>query len=169
MSRFSGPELLTKANDVSRFDCGDDQLNSFLQKFALQNQANNSARTFVGLDGDRVIGFYSLAVGAVAHEIAPDRVKKGLARHPIPVVLMARLGVDVEYQRQGVGIGLFKDALKRCLSVSQDAGVRAFLVHAKDEDARKYYLRFGLESNPDNPLHLYLLLKDLEKSLTESD
>ena len=167
MSRFTGPVLLDKSHEFLEFDCGKEPLNTFLQRHALANQANGSARTFVGLEGNRVIGYYSLAVGSVLYDEAPDRMAKGLARHPIPILLMARFAVDRGYQGLGVGRGLFKDALKRSLGVAKDAGVRAFMTHAKDDAARALYLRFGMQECPANPLHLYLLMKDVERSITE--
>src|SRR5438874_8716590 len=111
MSRLTGPVVLEKGHDFLTFDCGKEALNSFLVRHALANQANNSARTFVALDGERVVGYYSLAASAVLHDQAPPRMAKGLARHPIPVVLMARFAVDLAYQGGGLGSALFKDAI----------------------------------------------------------
>lgn len=165
MSRFTGPVRLDQSHDFLNFDCGKEALNSFLARHALANQANGSARTFVGLEGNRVVGYYSLAVSSVSYEDAPERMTKGLARHPVPILLMARFAVDKQHQGQGVGHGLFKDALKRCLAVASDAGVRAFMTHAKDEDAKAFYLRYGMAECPTNPLHLYLLMKDVERTM----
>jgi GNAT superfamily N-acetyltransferase len=165
VSLFTGPALLRKEHDFLEFDCGKQALNNFLVRHALANQANDSARTFVGLHDNRVIGYYSLAVSSVLHDEAPERMAKGLARHPVPILLMARFAVDKEYQGQGVGKGLFKDALKRCLSVAADAGVRAFMVHPKDDDAKRLYARFGMTACPENPMHLYFLMKDIERVL----
>jgi GNAT superfamily N-acetyltransferase len=162
VSKFSGPVLLDKSHDFLEFDCSKEPLNTFLIRHALANQSNGSAKTFVGLDGNRVIGYYSLAVGSILYDEAPERMAKGLARHPIPILLMARFAVDKNYQGQGVGSALFKDALKRCLSVSEDAGVRAFMTHAKDDAAKKLYLKFGMLECPTNSLHLYFLMKDVE-------
>jgi GNAT superfamily N-acetyltransferase len=157
--------LLQKTHDYLGFDCGKEPLNTLLVRHALANQANDSARTFVGLDGNRVMGYYSLAVSSVLHEAAPERMAKGLARHPIPILLMARFAVDKSYQGQGVGSGLFKDALKRCLNVSKDAAVRAFMVHAKDSEAKALYERYGMTECPSNPFHGYFLMKDVERFL----
>lgn len=165
MSSFSGPVLLEKSHDYLEFDCGKEPLNTFLTRHALANQANDSARTFVGLDGNRVVGYYSLAVSSVLYDEAPERMAKGLAKHPIPILLMARFAVDKDYQGKGIGRGLFKDAIKRCLNVSKEAAVRAFMVHAKDDEARKLYLHYGMLECPTNPFHLYYLMKDIEKSL----
>jgi len=168
MTRFSGPVLLERTHDLAEFDCGNEPLNTFLQRHALANQANGSARTFVALVENRVVGYYSLAVGAIEHGEAPERMAKGLARHPIPVLLMARFAVDNGYQGRGLGKGLFKDALQRCIGVSKQAGVRALMTHAKDEDAKRFYIRFGMLECPTNPLHLYLLMKDVERFLAGS-
>ncbi|MCU0315286.1 MAG: GNAT family N-acetyltransferase [Fimbriimonadaceae bacterium] len=163
MTEFSGPVLLTKSHDFLDFDCGKEPLNTFLTRHALANQANGSARIFVGLHNNRVVGYYSLAVGSVLFDEAPERMAKGLAKHPIPILLMARFAVDKEFQGRGIGKGLFKDALKRSLSVAREAGVWAFMTHAKDDDAKALYLRMGMQECPSNPLHLYLLMKDVER------
>ena len=96
---------------------------------------------------------------------APDRVKKGLARHPIPVMILARLAVDRRYQGMNMGKGLLKDAIGRTLQASEYAGIRAIFVYAKDDKARKFYERFGFESSPLDPLKLMLLVKDAKKTL----
>lgn len=165
MSGLAGPVPLTREHSVEGFDCGKEPLNTFLTRHALANQGNDSARTFVALDGPLVVGYYSLAASAVIHESAPLRMGKGLARHPIPIVLMARFAVDLNYQRRGIGSALFKDALRRTLSVAQDAAVRAFVVHAKDEEARALYERYGMQPFEENPFHLYFLLKDIARAL----
>ncbi len=165
MSIIHGPVLLTKAHDYLGFDCGKEPLNTFLIRHALANQANDSARTFVGLEDNRVVGYYSLAVSAIKYDEAPERMTKGLARHPVPILLMARFAVDKDFQGKGIGKGLFKDAIARCLNISQQAAVRAFMVHAKDEEARELYLRFGMQECPENSFHLYYLMKDIERTL----
>lgn len=165
MTSIQGPTLLSKDHVVRLFDCGNTPLNAFLQQHAMANQANGSARTFVALENECVLGYYSLAVSSLTHSDAPLRMAKGLARHPIPILLIARLAVDQKYQGLGIAKGLFKDALKRAVTVSHEAGVRAIMTHAKDENAKRFYLRFGMEECPQNPLHLYLLMKDVEASL----
>src|SRR2546421_13117464 len=119
MSQLKGPVPVDRQHDVQSFACGKEPLNVFLLKHALANQANNSARTFVALEENRVIGYYSLAASAVLYDQAPTRMAKGLARHPIPVVLMARFAVDLNYQGKGIGSALFKDAILRTLNVSK--------------------------------------------------
>ena len=165
MSELSGAQLLTKAHDFLEFDCGKEPLNVFLTRHALANQANDSARTFVVLDGDSVVGYYSLAVSAVLFDEAPSRMAKGLARHPVPVILMARFAVALSHQGKGIGKAMFKDAIKRALAVSREVAARAFVVHAKDDDASKLYQHFEMEPFPNSPYHFFLLMKDIEKAL----
>lgn len=143
-------------------------MNRFLQRFAMANQANDSTRTFVVLNESRVAGFYSLAASAIQFEEAPPRMSMGLARHPVPIILMARFAVDLQYEGRGLGSALFKDAIMRTLNVSQHVGARAFVVHIKDDDARLLYEHFGMAGFPHNPFHLFHLfhlMKDIERAL----
>jgi GNAT superfamily N-acetyltransferase len=162
---LNSPVLLTKNHDVVGFDCGKTPLNDFLTKYALQNQAGGGARTYVLTCGVRVIGYYSLAPASVSPEDTPDRIVKGQGHYPVPVILMARIAVDSSEQGKGYGKALFRDALLRALAGSEAIGGRAFLVHAKDKEARAFYLKFGMEESPASPLHLFLLFKDIRKSL----
>ena len=148
---------------LDAFDCGQPDLNAWLTKYAFQNQSASSAQTYVGLVNDAVIGYYSLAVGQVEYSDAPERLRKGLARHPVPIMLLARLAVHKEWQGKGVGRALLRDAILRTVQASEIAGIRAFVVHAKDEAAKRYYEQFDFVSSPTDPLHLYVLLKDLRR------
>ena len=159
------PAALTKHHEIAGFDCGKPPLNDFLIKYALQNQASGGARTFVLTRAERVIGYYSLAPASISPEDAPARVVKGQGRYPVPVILMARFAIDVGEQGKGLGKALLRDALRRSLGGAEIVGGRAFLVHAKDEEARTFYLKFGMETSPTNPLHLLLLFKDIRRSL----
>lgn len=154
-------ESLLPTHEVDAFDCGKEPLNVFLRRFAFVNQHNGSSRTYVTCRAMRVAGYYSLAVGSVMGETAPPRVTKGLARHPVPVMLLTRLAVDLTEQRTGIGKGLQKDALLRTVQAADIAGIRALLVHAKDETARAWYPAYDFEASPTDPLHLFLLLKDI--------
>ena len=156
---------LTPSDAVQSFDCGDVALNSFLHRFALVSQQSNSAQTYVCGYGGSVVGFYSLAVGSVDPAAAAPRVIKGVPRHPVPVMILARLAVDVAHQRVGLGRALLKDTLRRTAQAADIAGIRALLVHAKDERARNWYLSFNFEPSPSDPLHLFLLMKDLRAAL----
>ncbi len=160
------PTLLTKHHDLSGFDCGKQPLNDFLLKFALQNQAGGTSRTYVILFENKVMGYYSLAPASVFPANAPARVTKGQGNYPVPVILMARLGLDLKAQGKGLGKALLRDALQRALQGSEAIGGRAFLVHAKDEEARAFYCKFGMEESPTHPMHLFLLFKDIRQSLS---
>lgn len=156
---------LAATDQVDAFDCGQTALNQFLQRYAWVNQKANSAQTYVCCKGDVVVGFYSLAVGSVDPEVAPARVMKGLARYPVPVMILARLAVDTEHQRQGVGQALLKDALLRTAQAAEIAGIRCLLVHAKDDEAKQWYMSWEFEPSQTDPYHLYLMLKDLKQLL----
>jgi len=165
-SPLRGPELLTGTHDVSGFDCGNEALNRFLHRHALQNQRNQSARTYVALRGEtRVIGYFSLAAASAEYETVPARIAKGLAQHPIPLTLLARLAVDQEEQGSGIGAGLLKDALKRFLQAQSIIAARALVVHAKDDQAVEFYHHFGHASSPLEQYHLYLMTKDIHECL----
>lgn len=166
MAALSEVEPLNKAHDVSRFDCGRHaSLNLWLQKYALQNQANDSARTYVVHRANLVVGYYTISAGSIARERATGRSAHGLANHPVPVGLLARLAVDKNEQGNGLGSALLKDALMRIDRAADVLGIRAVLVHAIDEQARAFYERFEFEACPGDALHLMLLMKDLRRML----
>ncbi len=162
------PILLTKNHAVTGFNCGKPPLDEFLAKYAMQNQASGGARTYVSLRDNRVVGYYSLAPASVLPEDAPNRVMKGQVHYPVPVILMARFAVDKSEQGRGLGKALLRDALHRALQGAEAIGGRAFLVHAKDESARAFYEKFGMEPSPTYPLHLFLLFKDIRQSFAQS-
>lgn len=152
---------LSAADSVEFFDCSQPALNQFLQRYALVNQKTGSAQTYVCCKNGEVVGFYSLTVGSVEREEAPQ-VVKGLARHPVPVMLLARLAVHKAHQGKGLGRALLKDALLRTLQVSDMVGIRALIVHAKNDVARQWYTEWEFEPSPTDPFHLFLMLKDLK-------
>ena len=160
-------EKLRADHPIESFDCGKQELNRYLLRFAWQNQQAGAAQTYIGFAGDAVIGCYTLAVGHVIREEAPERLTKGLARHPVPIMLLARLAVDHHWQGQGVGKALLKDAMRRTLQSADIAGIRAFAVHAKDEEARHFYLKFDFIPSPSDPMHLFVLLKDVRRIVSE--
>jgi GNAT superfamily N-acetyltransferase len=158
-------EKLARQHVLDDFDCGEEALNRFLIRFAFANQQANASQTYVGFAEEKVAGFYTLVVGEVALTDAPERLSKGLARHPIPLMLLARMGVSKSLQGQGIGAGLLKDAILRTLSAADIAGIRALAVHAKDDAARAFYEHFGFTSSPSDPLHLFVLIKELRRFL----
>ena len=164
-SGFDPVRKLSAADAVDAYDCGEPALNQFLQRYAYVSQKANSAQTYVCCRQGAVVGFYSLAVGSVDPGFAPPRVMKGLARHPVPVMILARLAVDQAHQRAGLGQALLKDALLRTAQAADIAGIRALLVHAKDERARQWYESWEFESSPVDDYLLFLMLKDLKALL----
>jgi GNAT superfamily N-acetyltransferase len=161
-------EKLRQDHEVGTFDCGQPDLNRFPQRFAWTNQQSHSAQTFVLSVEGSVRGYYSLAAGAVRHDDASDRARKGQPRHPIPVIVLARLAVDHRLQSRGVGAALLKDALTRVAAAADIIGVRAVLVHAKDERARAFYEHLGFDPSPTDPMHLMLVMKELKARLRAS-
>ena len=164
-SPLEGPLPLARHHDVDDFHCGEEALNSWLKKFGLVNQSSDAARTYVMARGKRVVAFYSLAYGSVEPAAATSRIRKGLARHPIPVMVLARLAVDKSEQGRGIGASLLRDALLRTLQASEIAGLRAIVVHAKSDAARKFYELHHFERSPLDEHHLMLLLKELKEVL----
>lgn len=158
-------EKLARTHDLAVFDCGSEPLNRFLQRHALQSQQAGAAQTYLALNGAEVMGFYSLVVGEVAYGDAPERLTKGLARHPVPIMLLARLAVSLGAQGQGLGAGLLRDAMLRTLQAADIAGIRAMAAHAKDDDARAFYARFDFTPSPTDPHHMLVLLKDVRAML----
>jgi GNAT superfamily N-acetyltransferase len=158
-------EKLRRDHAVDRFDCGQEALNRFLVRHALQNQQAEASQTYVAVVGDEVVGFYTLVVAQVEYDDAPQRLGKGLARHPIPLMLLGRLAVASSWQGKGLGSGLLKDAMLRTLHAADIAGIRAMAVHAKDDDARAFYERYGFVAAPTDPYHLFVLLKDVRAIL----
>ena len=158
-------EKLRREHDLSGFDCGNQTLTIWLQKFAWTNQQADSAKTYVAIRGDRVVGFYALTAGSVHKHESPERIAKGLASHPIGVVLLARLATNVREQGRGLGKALLFDALKRVEEPADIVGVRAVMVHAVDDAARGFYEHFNFDPSPVDPFQLMLLLKDIRKAL----
>jgi len=157
------PRLLNSSHRISHFDCGKPALNEWLVRHAGQAQSSGSARTFVVSDSDEIVGYYSLTVGEVDSIEAPMRIRKGMGQYPIPVVLLARLAVSLQHQGRGIGRGLLQDAVRRTLVIAEHAGIRALLAHPIDENASRFYLRFGFISSPIREQQLLLLLKDARR------
>ncbi len=127
------------------------------------SQRADGAQTYVGVSGEEIIGYYTLVVGHVAYEDAPDRLVKGLSRNAVPVMLLARLATDLAWQGKGIGAGLLRNAMQRTVQAADIAGIRAFLVHAKDDKAKAFYQHFNFLPSPTDPYHLHLLVKDIRK------
>ena len=154
-------EKLRREHPVDGFTCGGADLDRFLIRYAFANQQANASQTYLGLHASEIIGFYTLVVSEIAYADAGERLKKGLARHPVPVMLLARLAVSTPWQGRKVGVGLMKDAVSRTSRAADIAGIRALAVHAKDDSARRFYEHLGFFPSPTDPLHLFRLIKDI--------
>ena len=163
MARFGDPEPLGPDHVLEGFDCGRASLNVWLIRHARQAAAAGSARPYVVVDSEqeRVVGYHALAAAQLEREAGTARAKRGMPQYAIPVILLARLAVDVSVTRCGLRAWLVRDAMMRTVSASETIGVRAMLVHAIDDEARGFYLRHGLAPSPSDPLHLMTLVKDI--------
>ena len=149
---------LPASHRLDEFECGEPSLDEWLKRRALANQSSGASRTFVVLDdGGRVRGYYALAAGAVSHDSATSSVRRNIP-DPVPVMVLGRLAVDRGAQGQQLGAALLQDAVKRAVTVSSNAGVRAVLVHALHERAMHFYERYGFAPSPTHPLTLMLRL-----------
>ena len=155
------PTALTGSHAVSEFDCGNDVLNDWLTKRALKNQNSGASRTFVICQDHRVAGYYALASGSVERMASPKSIARNMPE-PIPVMVLGRLAIDTKMQGQGLGSALLKDVLLRTLSVSKNVGIRAILIHAISEDARRFYLRYAFQISPIDPMTLMLPIRHIE-------
>jgi ribosomal protein S18 acetylase RimI-like enzyme len=157
--------LFTGEQDLSGFDCGNDELNAWLQRHALASHKADLARTYLALDGATVAGYVSLTTGSVRPEDAPKRLARGMPRYPIGTILIARLAVDVSYQGRHLGSRLLAEGLRRAVAASDAAAARLVVVDAIDDDAVGFYRRWGFIDAPDNPRRLYRKMSDVRASL----
>jgi GNAT superfamily N-acetyltransferase len=156
--KLLAPEPLTADHNTVSFSCGETVLDEWLKRRALGNQISGASRTFVVADNNRdVMGYYALAAGAVTHQDATRSVRQNMP-DPIPVMVLARLAVDARAQGMKLGAAMLQDALRRSLSVSQNTGVRAILVHALNDNARGFYEYYGFKPSPAHPMTLMFRL-----------
>jgi len=158
---ISTPEPFNRDHDTNQFDCGNETLNEWLTKQALKNQKSGASRTFVVCSDNRVIGYYAIASGSIERLIAPKAISRNMP-DPIPVTVLGRLAIDLQFQGQHLGAALLKDAILRTLSVSRSIGIRAMLVHAISDDAKRFYLSYGFKESPINALTLMLSLQQIK-------
>ena len=154
------PEPLSPDHHVHGFACGESVLDDWLKRRALSNQTSGASRTFVvTTDAREVMGYYALAGGAVAHHDATRVIRQNMP-DPIPVMVLARLAVDTRAQGMKLGAGLLQDAVRRCIQVSHNTGVRAILVHALNDGACQFYAHYGFKASPAHPMTLMLRLTE---------
>ena len=157
------PEKLCAAHDLSEFECGEAALDDWLKRRAAQNEETGASRTYVVCVGKQVVGYYALAVGAVAHVDAPGRVKRNMP-DPVPIMVIGRLAVHRSYQGRDIGLGLLRDAVLRTLQAADIAGIRAILGHAIAERAKRFYQKWGLISSPTAPMTLMITVTEAAKA-----
>lgn len=170
MAGLCGPRPVERKDPRDGFRCGVASLDSWLTEHAAAADAVGSARTYVVTEGDgrRLVAYYALTVASLERDEATGRASKGMPRHPIPAMLLARLAVDRSVQGRGVGAMLLADAMQRTLLVAEETGIRLLLVHAIDEQAKSFYLHYGFEPSPTDPLNLQLLIKDIKATIEAS-
>lgn len=155
---LSAPQPLSSDHSFDDFSCGEAILDEWLKRRALANQTSGASRTFVVADRDgRVYGYYAMAAGVISHQMATGGVRRNMP-DPIPVMVLARLAIDLRAQGIQLGGALLQDAVYRAVTVSQHTGVRALLVHALNERAKSFYEHYGFQSSPVDPMVLMLRL-----------
>lgn len=164
-------EAIAKHHDRASFDCGDNALNDFFRLHARQSHEKGASKTFlaIGDDDQAILGFYSLSPASLVYDRAPEVIKRGLARHEIPVFLLGRLAVATQVQNQGLGGQLLLSAGRRCLQVATQVGGVALHIDAKNERVAKWYMSYGAVPLLDAPLSLLLPLKTIHAALNAAD
>ena len=152
---WAAPAPLSAAHDLTTFASGEPTLDHWLKTHALRNEGRGASRTYVVCQDDQVIGYYSLATGSICSELAPGRIRRNMP-NPIPVMLLGRLAVDLTWQGHGIGKALLRDAVLRTANVAQMVGVKALMVHALSESARRFYDAHGFAPSPTHPRTLLL-------------
>jgi GNAT superfamily N-acetyltransferase len=161
--KFSEPAPLTDAHRLDSFRCSKTELELWLKQHARKNQLEGASRTFVVCVGDEIVGYYALAAGAVLHEKAPGNIRRNMP-DPIPVAVLGRLAVHVDWGGKGIGSGMLKDAVLRTVRLAEEMGIRALLCHAIDESAKQFYLHHGFIESPIDPLTVMLNVAKLAKA-----
>jgi len=160
--QLSAPQPLAATDRLDEFTCAEASLDDWLKRRALPNQLSGASRTFVVADPEgRVFGYYAMAAGAVSHPVATSNVRRNMP-DPVPVMVLARLAIDHRAQGIKLGAALLQDAVNRCVAVSQNAGVRALLVHALHDRAKQFYEHYGFQQSPQHPMTLMLRLNTVK-------
>jgi GNAT superfamily N-acetyltransferase len=158
----SAPEHLNEGHDIAAFDSGVPLLDDWLRKRALPNEGRGASRTYVVTAGGRVVGYYALATGAVSFQEARGRIRRNMP-DPIPVMILGRLAVDKAFQNRGLGAALLRDSVLRTRQAADIVGVRAMVVHAISDEAKRFYARYGFTESPINPMTLMISVGDIDK------
>jgi GNAT superfamily N-acetyltransferase len=163
---FSAPEKLAAAHDLSQFQCGEPALDDWLKRRALLNENSGATRTYVLCVRRQVVGYYALAGGAVTHANAPGRIRRNMP-DPVPVMVIGRLAIDGKFQGRGIGPALLRDAILRTVQAAEIAGIRAIVVHAISERAKRFYETWGFLASPMDPMTLMVTVAEAAKMITE--
>jgi GNAT superfamily N-acetyltransferase len=164
--KIGPPEHVNERHELAAFDSGVSILDEWLRKRALANEASGASRTYVVSAEGRVVGYYALATGAVAQHEATGKVRRNMPDQ-IPVMIIGRLAVDRHYQRRGLGAALVRDAVVRTVEAAAIGGIRAILLHAISEDAKRFYERCGFSQSPVEPMTLMISVADAQKILNK--
>jgi GNAT superfamily N-acetyltransferase len=162
--KLIAPKALSTQHILDDFDCGNDTLNDWLKRRAIKNEASGASRTYVVCHKSHVIAYYTLATGAVQCANAPGRIRRNMP-DPIPVIVLGRLAVRLDWQKKGLGGDLLADAVKRTLQAADIVGIRAFVVHALSVEAKQFYEQFGFQPSPTDPMDLMITLQDAQANL----
>lgn len=163
--RLSAPELLTRDHDVSQFSCGKPSLDHWLKTRAISNQEKGFTVVMVVHEKSRVVGYYGLAPTAVIASALPRSIRTGQPPDPVPCLLLGQLATDTRWAGSGIGTGLLKHALARCVEGAKLVGGRALLVNAVDVEAGQYWVKRGFVASKDDPLILFRSIADIAASL----
>jgi GNAT superfamily N-acetyltransferase len=161
---FSPPEKLTSSRDVSQFECGELSLDTWLKRRAIQNEEAGASRTYVLRAGQEIAGYYALATGAITHVEATGKVRRNMP-DPVPVIILGRLAIASKFQGRGVGTALLRDAVIRIVQAAEIAGIRAILVHAISDQAKRFYEKYGFIPSPADPMTLMITVAEAAKIL----
>ncbi len=161
--------LLDTEHDLTGFDCATSSLNGWLIDHALAGQRADLARTYIAVEGETITGYVSLTTGSIRREEAPRRYARGMPRHPLPTILIARLAVDRRHQGQGLGSRLLAESLRRAVAASDAVAARLVVVDAIDDNAAAFYRRRGFIDIPENPRRLFRKIADIRRSLEPSE
>lgn len=161
---LSAPEPLSDGHQIDSFDSGEPLLDDWLRGRARPNQASGASRTYVVCEGMRVVAYYAVASGAIAQLAVPGRFRRNMP-DPIPIVVLARLAVDRNYQGRGLGRALFRDAARRVAHAADIIGIRGIVVHAISEEARSFYIALGFDPCPTEVMTLVVTLQDVRATL----
>jgi GNAT superfamily N-acetyltransferase len=161
---LSSPEPLTDEHLLDAFSSGEASLDEWLRRRARANQASGASRTYVASEGKKVMAYYALASGAIAQAAVPGRFRRNMP-DPIPVVVLARLAVDLGWHGRGLGRALFRDAALRVCAAADSIGIRGIVVHAISDDARRFYIALGFDPCPVDSMTLVVTLADARAAI----